>query len=179
MDSGEHAAGTRALRKQVRDVPLARWLEQIPLDMHGDDKILDVLRDEVTALFEMEAMEHPVGSSGTWAPDDVEHSKTQEQLIDEFYTELHAKPSEAHGKGSELAAQVDLKHMTPAERASLAKYGAARARGAPIVDPPRAGDTRQLVREDTPYYISLASSRSSRQATAISGPSCSSGASAA
>ena len=155
-DSGEQAASTRALRKQVRDVPLARWLEQIPLDMHGDDKILDVLRDEVTALFEMEAMEHPVESSGTWAPDDVEHSKTQEQLIDEFYTELHAKPSEAHGRGSELAAQVDLKHMTPAERASLAKYGAARARGAPIVDPPRAGDTRQLVREDTPYYISLA-----------------------
>ncbi len=86
----------------MRDVPLARWLEQIPLDMHGDDKILDVLRDEVTALFEMEAMEHPVESSGTWAPDDVEHSKTQEQLIDEFYTELHAKPCEAHGRGASL-----------------------------------------------------------------------------
>ena len=73
-DSGEQAASTRALRKQVRDVPLARWLEQIPLDMHGDDKILDVLRDELAALFEMEAMEHSVEVSGTWAPDDVEHS---------------------------------------------------------------------------------------------------------
>ena len=46
--------------------------------------------------------------------------------------------------------------MTPAERAALRMYGAARMRTVPIVDPPRAGDTRQMVREDTPYYMTLA-----------------------
>eukprot|EP00959_Pyramimonas_sp_CCMP1952_P042888 897453-Pyramimonas_sp.AAC.1 len=46
--------------------------------------------------------------------------------------------------------------MDRRERGIWERFQAARAKGAPILDPPALADTRQLVREDTPWYISAA-----------------------
>ena len=59
---------------------------------------------------------------------------------------------------SEIAEEeFDTSHMDRREKAIWERYEAARRRkGVPIFDPPRLEDTRRMVREDTPWYITAA-----------------------
>ena len=50
----------------------------------------------------------------------------------------------------------DVTSLDAKERAMWSRFHAARAKGAPMLDPPRLEDTRCLVREDTPWYITAA-----------------------
>jgi hypothetical protein len=157
------------VHRRLDDVVLARWLERT-LPWSEQSTILDALRDELTTVQELQALQHPVESSGTWAPDELLGKKTEDELVTEFQAELSKAYSSLAGdggasaqgptapSGAEIEAekeQLDTSAMTRAERASLERYGAARLVGAPIVDPPRAADTRVLLREDMPFYIAL------------------------
>ena len=134
--------------------------------------LLDVFRDELTTVQELEALQHPVESSGTWAPDELLGKKTEDELVTEFQAALARAYGylagndgvAAPGPSTAAAALVeidtekvefDTTGMTRAEQASFGRYGAARLTGAPIVDPPRAADTRILLREDMPFFIAL------------------------
>ena len=158
------------VRHRIKDVALARWLERT-LPWNEQSSLLDVLRDELTTVQELEALQHPVESSGTWAPDELLGKKTEGELITEFkedlvraFPELEAEGGAAAPEPAAVSAPADIEvekdafdtaAMTRAEKASLERYGAARLAGAPLVDPPRAADTRIILREDTPFYISL------------------------
>ena len=50
----------------------------------------------------------------------------------------------------------DTSDMNARERAIWSRFQAARTKGAPIFDPPRVESTKQMVREDTPWYITAA-----------------------
>ncbi len=52
--------------------------------------------------------------------------------------------------------EFDTSRMDTKEKAIVSRFEAARAKGAPILDPPRLENTRRMVREDTPWYISAA-----------------------
>ena len=142
----------------------AKWLLST-IDWQGESTLLDALRDEITTVFEVEAKAQPIETSGTWAPDDHSTKQSEEHLLDELRSELRGFCGDS-GDGANAPSEVDVAvtaidefettNITPAERASLQMYGAARLAGAPIVDPPRAENTRQLLREDTPFYIALA-----------------------
>ena len=175
---GENEIGETPMRdapraRSVQDEALARWLTQV-VEWHSNDDLLFVLRDELTAVQELEALTHPVEESGTWEPDDLAASKTQEELMGDFLSQLGERFGAATGAMPAAAsegvstsrssssvldrgtAEFDMDGMSAAERASLESYGAARLAGAPIVHPPQALTTRALVREDTPFYIALA-----------------------
>ena len=162
--------------RHIKDEVLAKWMRTV-VDWQGEDDLLQVLRDEVTAAGEMEAFAQPMESSGTWDPDNLTHAKTDEELAGDLRDDLeeYAAPrgstttraaqhetespiggSGSAGGGAEQPEAFDTTNMTRAERASLDKLAAARLAGAPIVDPPQASDVRQVVREDTPFYIALA-----------------------
>jgi hypothetical protein len=162
-----------AVHQRLKDVALARWLEST-IQWNEQSSLLDVLRDELTTVQEMEALQHPVEASGTWAPDELLTKKTEDQLVTEFQNDLNktfgsliapdgavasdpaddaAAPSSAEINAEQK--EFDTAGMTRQERASLERYGAARLAGAPIVRPPQAADTRILLREDMPFYMSL------------------------
>ena len=124
----------------VLDEELAEWLSTV-LDWEGDRPLLEVLRDEVTAAVEAKAFAQPIESSGTWDPDQLRDRKNEGEMLEELK--------------SELARKYDTSNLTRQERASLQQFQAARLAGAPIRPPPRVDNTRELIREDTPFYITL------------------------
>ena len=124
----------------VLDEDLAEWLGTV-LEWQGDRPLLQVLRDEVTAAVEAKVFAQPIESSGTWDPDQLRDRKNEEELLEELQ--------------KEVAQKYDTSNLTKQEKASLWHYQAARLAGAPITQPPRVDNTRELVREDTPFYITL------------------------
>ena len=140
-DRAEKASRKGIKRKGgVLDEDLAEWLGTV-LEWQGDRPLLQVLRDEVTAAVEAKVFAQPIESSGTWDPDQLRDRKNEEELLEELQ--------------KEVAQKYDTSNLTKQEKASLWQYQAARLAGAPITPPPRVDNTRELVREDTPFYITL------------------------
>ena len=143
-DQDRHPADSSTACREIKDETLAQWL----LDVLGNDcieedafaKLLGKLRDELTVLFEHEAAQCPLETSGTWEPDDVCNDRTQEELIDELRAEVAQNFGSAVGPvgplatlgSSERQTKFDTTNMTPKERASLAAFRAARLRGVPF-----------------------------------------------
>ena len=72
-------AGTCAVARangRILDEHMAKWLRAV-LEWKGDNDVLDVLRDEVTAALEAEAFAQPIESSGTWDPEQLTNRKTE------------------------------------------------------------------------------------------------------
>ena len=173
-DADANATPTKVtVRQRIQDIVMARWLERT-IQWNEQSSLLDVLRDELTTVQELEALQHPVESSGTWAPDELLTKKTEDQLVAEFQDDLNKAfgsfvipesveapgPSDDASPPSSAAVRTEQKQfdttaMTRPEQASLERYGAARLAGVPIVDPPKAADTRVLLREDMPFYMAL------------------------
>jgi len=249
----------------LNDVDTAAWLTHMGL-WEGTESVLDVLRDELTAIHETAAWSDVWQHSGTWNPNGLETDATTAELLDSFLNELQGTFPEgptaaAHGEavapvavladasaaaadpsttsaspgavlpgapaggpvvraagsatldptaaghgvavapdavladasaaaagrattsappgavladalaGEQVAGETgdaSLVATAPAEvfhtdgmtdpqrQRTLEDFGAARAKDAPIFDPPPMGDSRELVREDRPWYISAA-----------------------
>lgn len=75
------------VRRRLEDAVLARWLVRT-LPWGEESSLLDVLRDELTTVQELEALQHPVESSGTWAPVELLGKKTEDELVTEFQADL-------------------------------------------------------------------------------------------
>ena len=104
----------------------------------SDKSVLEVeniLHDELTAAQELASWEEPLVSDGLWSPEDVAGQQTEAELKDELWEAVCA----ANESGS--------------NKSTIRRFGAARAQGVPILDPPTVASRNQLVREDQPYYI--------------------------
>ena len=150
---GERRQGATAGKGCILDEHLAKWLDNV-LDWKSwnENQLLDVMRDEVTAVVEAAVFREPIESTGTWDPDQLTDRKSEAELFGELRKDLRAKC------GCALEAEIeefDTKNLNSVERDSLRKYKAARLQDAPIVAPPLVEDYRKLVREDAPYYMTL------------------------
>ena len=109
------------------------------LSMHFDDKsVLDVekiLHDELTAVQEIASWEEPLVSDGLWSPEDLAGQQTEADLKDDLWESI----CQANDSSS--------------SKSTIHRFGAARVKGAPILDPPTVTSRNQLIREDQPYYI--------------------------
>ena len=169
----------------ITHVELTAWLEQI-LAGQAPAEVKEVLLDEITAIHASESMRHPVEESGMWDPEDGGTKKSEEQLLAELRQELaeqmgsdaawppepeepaptaapaaaSAPASEEHTSASAAAEAkaFDTSNMSRKERAALEQYGAARVAGAPFhpMGAPQIHDSKQVIAEDMPHYISLA-----------------------
>ena len=149
----ERREGATAGKGYILDEHLAKWLDTV-LDWKSwsENQLLDVMRDEVTAVVEADVFRQPIESSGTWDPDQLADRKSEAELFGELKRDLRAKCR------STLEAEIeefDTKNLNNVDREALHKYKAARLEGAPIVAPPLVEDVRKLVREDAPYYMTL------------------------
>ena len=68
---------------------LAAWMQLKDLG-HGSDELIDVLRDEFTAVLETEAWDNVFEQSGTWQPDGLETKRSEADMKDAYYDELRA-----------------------------------------------------------------------------------------
>ena len=79
----------------VTDKELAHWLPSV-IEWEGQDDMLQVLRDELTTTHHVDALQHPVEESGTWAPDDCLNNKSSSELMGEMRRDLlEAFPGQA------------------------------------------------------------------------------------
>ena len=108
----EHQEGATAGKGHILDEHMAKWLEVV-LDWKDDKALLDVLRDEVTAVVELEAFAQPIESSGTWDPDQLTNRKTEEELLGELRRDPAAKCSSSV---QAAIAELDTKNLTNEER---------------------------------------------------------------
>ena len=139
---------------------LAAWMLQKELG-HGCDELVDVLRDEFTAVLETEAWDNVFEQSGTWQPDGLDSRRTEADMKDTYYDELKATVDASTARVEPPNAadarpvwqQVEPDTIPSAQRPVLKKFGAARIVGGTILDPPWVESSRTLVREDSPWYI--------------------------
>ena len=135
------------------DEHLAKWLDTvIDWKSWSENQLLDVMRDEVTAVVEADVFRQPIESSGTWDPDQLTDRKSEAELFGELKRDLRAKC------GSTLEGEIeefDTKNLNNVDRDALRKYKAARLEGVSIVAPPIVEDYRKLAREDAPYYMTI------------------------
>ena len=79
----------------VTDKELAHWLPSV-IEWEGQDDMLQVLRDELATTHHVDALQHPVEESGTWAPDDCVNNKRSSELMGEMRRDLlEAFPGQA------------------------------------------------------------------------------------
>ena len=109
------------------------------LMLHLQNKTLaeveNILHDEFTAVQELASWEEPLVSEGLWPPEDLAGQPTEEELKEDLW--------DAVCKANESASS----------KSSIRRFGAARVKGVPILDPPTVSSRYQLIREDQPYYI--------------------------
>ena len=109
------------------------------LTMHLQNKTLEevenILHDEFTAVQELASWEEPLVSEGLWSPEDLAGQPTEEELKEDLW--------DAVCKANE----------STSSKSSIKRFGAARVKGVPILDPPTVSSRNQLIREDQPYYI--------------------------
>ena len=74
-------------------------------------------------------------SEGLWSPEDLAGQQTEQELKEDLW--------DAVCKANESASN----------KSSIRRFGAARLKGVPILDPPTVSSRNQLIREDQPYYI--------------------------
>ena len=109
------------------------------LMLHLQNKTLEevenILHDEFTAVQELASWEEPLVSEGLWSPEDLAGQPTEEELKEDLW--------DAVCKANE----------STSSKSSIKRFGAARVKGVPILDPPTVSSRNQLIREDQPYYI--------------------------
>ena len=109
------------------------------LSMQFDDKgvsdVEKILHDELTAVQEIASWEEPLVSDGLWSPEDLAGQQTEADLKDDLWESI----CQANDSSS--------------NKSTIHRFGAARVKGAPILDPPTVTSRNQLIREDQPYYI--------------------------
>ena len=99
------------------------------------DEVENILHDEFTAVQELASWEEPLVSEGLWSPEDLAGQPTEEELKEDLW--------DAVCKANE----------STSSKSSIKRFGAARVKGVPILDPPTVSSRNQLIREDQPYYI--------------------------
>ena len=108
------------------------------LSMHFHDKSVSdvekILHDEL-AVQEIASWEEPLVSDGLWSPEDLAGQQTEADLKDDLWESI----CQANDSSS--------------NKSTIHRFGAARVKGAPILDPPTVTSRNQLIREDQPYYI--------------------------
>ena len=98
---------------------MAKWLESVlEWKSWSDNELLDVLRDEVTAVVETDAFAQPIESSGTWDPDQLTDRKSEEELFGELKRDLRAKCCSS--VEAEIA-EFDTKNLNNVDREALHK----------------------------------------------------------
>ena len=96
-DEEDEGGGERPLGEDVlTDRAVAHWLHSWA-KWEGGGEVLDVLRDEWTAVQEVAAWRQPLEHSGTWAPDDPEAKRQEEELMDAFWEELQREHAPEEG----------------------------------------------------------------------------------
>ena len=98
-------------------------------------EVENILHDEFTAVQELASWEEPLVSEGLWSPEDLAGQPTEEELKEDLW--------DAVCKANESSSS----------KSSIRRFGAARVKGVPILDPPTVSSRNQLIREDQPYYI--------------------------
>ena len=99
------------------------------------EEVENILHDEFTAVQELASWEEPLVSEGLWSPEDLAGQPTEEELKEDLW--------DAVCKANE----------STSSKSSIKRFGAARVKGVPILDPPTVSSRNQLIREDQPYYI--------------------------
>ena len=166
----------------LTDTALATWMGPwVRVEAwEGQCDVLAVLRDELTIVQELEVLEQqPVEHSGTWEPDSNDAKISEEELIADYWNELvqeHGDDGQKkrEDRDAQLAHEAqtdqddldqqeegaqepfDTSNMDRREQAIWDRFEAARVKKAPKLDPPSLEDTRRMVREDTPWYITAA-----------------------
>ena len=79
--------------------------------------------------------EEPLVSEGLWSPEDLGGQQTEQELKEDLW--------DAVCKANE----------STRSKSSIRRFGAARVKGVPILDPPTVSSRNVLIREDQPYYI--------------------------
>ena len=113
---------------------LASYLSLKFEDMRPAD-VEHILHDELTAVQEVASWEEPLVSEGLWSPEDLAGQNTEDDLKEDLW--------ESICKANESQSSIS----------SIQRFGAARVKGVPILDPPTVSSRNQLIREDQPYYI--------------------------
>ena len=99
------------------------------------EEVENILHDEFTAVQELASWEEPLVSEGLWSPEDLGGQQTEQELKEDLW--------DAVCKANESASS----------KSSIRRFGAARVKGVPILDPPTVSSRNVLIREDQPYYI--------------------------
>ena len=109
------------------------------LSLHLKNKTIEevenILHDEFTAVQELASWEEPLVSEGLWSPEDLGGQQTEQELKEDLW--------DAVCKANE----------STSSKSSIRRFGAARVKGVPILDPPTVSSRNVLIREDQPYYI--------------------------
>jgi hypothetical protein len=128
---------------------------------HGSDNLIDVLRDEFTAVLETEAWNNVFEQSGTWQPDGLEGKQSETDMISMYHDELANTVGSASARVEPVNTvdtrpvwqQVPSDTIASTQRSMLNKFGAARVSKSTILEPPWSENGRTLIREDSPWYI--------------------------
>ena len=104
-------------------------------DDKGPLEVEQILHDELTAVQELASWEEPLVSEGLWSPEDAAGEQTEMELKEDLWEAVCTANESASSKST------------------IRRFGAARVKGVPILDPPTVTSTNQLIREDQPYYI--------------------------
>ena len=99
------------------------------------EEVENILHDEFTAVQELASWEEPLVSEGLWSPEDLGGQQTEQELKEDLW--------DAVCKANE----------STSSKSSMRRFGAARVKGVPILDPPTVSSRNVLIREDQPYYI--------------------------
>ena len=113
---------------------LAAYLSS-KFDDKGPLEVEQILHDELTAVQELASWEEPLVSEGLWSPEDAAGEQTEMELKEDLWEAVCTANESASSKST------------------IRRFGAARVKGVPILDPPTVTSTNQLIREDQPYYI--------------------------
>ena len=120
---GEEVPGEVGGQQDLVFTSLAAYL-MLHLQNKTLEEVENILHDEFTAV-----------SDGLWSVEDLAGQPTEEELKEDLW--------DAVCKANE----------STSSKSSIKRFGAARVKGVPILDPPTVASRNQLIREDQPYYI--------------------------
>ena len=131
---GEEVPGEVGGQQDLVFTSLAAYL-MLHLQNKTLEEVENILHDEFTAVQELASWEEPLVSDGLWSVEDLAGQPTEEELKEDLW--------DAVCKANE----------STSSKSSIKRFGAARVKGVPILDPPTVASRNQLIREDQPYYI--------------------------
>ena len=98
----------------------------------------NILHDEFTAVQELASWEEPLVSEGLWSPEDLGGQQTEQELKEDLW------------------GAVCKANESTSSKSSIRRFGAARVKGVPILDPPTVSSRNVLIRIN-PITLSLVS----------------------